>query len=150
MMAVRASSVPKLSSSSLSVLIFPDSPDTLYSRSPSNCILEQLQPTEREKDTKKHSSYLGKGYVFYKKTIWNMIFNTNFTKKGYMFVNNNKGIDTPKRAVSVYRILQLAWKRPLSSSGRNSSTAVSPYLLTRVWPAWSDVSLMNSDSSASP
>ena len=41
-MAERASSVPKLSSSSLSVLILPERPDTLYSRSPSNWILEQL------------------------------------------------------------------------------------------------------------
>lgn len=46
MMAVRATSVPKLSSSSLSVLILPDRPETLYSRSPSNWILEQLNENE--------------------------------------------------------------------------------------------------------
>lgn len=50
----------------------------------------------------------------------------------------------------LYRILQLASNSPRSSSGRNSSTAVSPNLLTTVWPAWSEVSRMNSDSSARP
>ena len=81
--------VPKLSSSSPSVVILPVTPDILYSKS-------------------------------------------------------------PKSWIELIRIRQFSSNRPCSSWGSKTSIAVEAYWLTILWPAFSDVSRTNSDSSERP